>query len=148
MYDNLQVGDRVRVTMRWPESYIHATEPFRYNTYEGTVVKSNSQLDPPGTFNLLTGNPEYPVSIITLKHVINIEYMGSGIKIPVRANRTRYIVVQTTKGTEHRVGIHSTGHLSCDCMGYQYRKQCRHMTYAQSFLDRKYPGGWVKGVFK
>lgn len=143
----MNIGDRVRVVTKWKDDYLFAKEPFRLATYEGTVVKGNAIQDPPGTFNLLTGNPEHPVSIIDFKNVVECEVIGK-VKGAPRANRTKYILVRTVKGKEHKVAIHSTGHIACDCVGYEFRQTCSHSVDAQDYLTNKYGYRWTNEVFK
>jgi len=144
---DMNIGERVRVVTKMPESYLFAKEPFRLSTYEGTIVRGNERLDPPGTFNLLTGNPQYPVSIIAMKNVVEWEVIGK-VKGAPFANRSRYILVRTAKGTEHKVALFSSGHATCDCTGFGYRRNCSHVSDGLAYVKRRFGNDWVKGVFK
>ena len=143
----MNIGDRVRVVTKWPESYLFATEPFRLSTYEGTVIRGNPHLDPPGSFNLLTGNPEYPVSIIQMDRVVEWQVVGKVKGAPL-ANKTRYVIVRTAKGKEHRVSVHSSGHVACDCTAFSFRRKCSHSADARAYLVNKFGPQWVGKVFK
>lgn len=140
----MNIGDRIRVTVRHPESYIYATSPFRDTVYEGTVVRGNGW-EPKDTFNLLTGRPEYPVSVIAQKNVVACEVIGKTKGIP-SVNGTKYIIVKGSK-SDHRVAVFSSGLLECDCVGFSYRRKCKHRDMALAWLKEKHGDNWVRKVF-
>lgn len=146
----MNIGDRVRIVTKWPEENIFLSKisPWRFNTFEGTIVRGNPTLDPEGTFNLLTGNPEHPVSIIQHSRVERVERLGVVKGSSPRANRTRYVMLTTVKGKEHRIEVYSTKRIACDCVGFGYRKNCTHVGVVREFLVKKYGLDWTKEVFK
>lgn len=140
----MNIGERVRVTVRHPEAYIHASSPFRDTVYEGTVVRGNGW-EPKDTFNLLTGRPEYPVSVIAIKNVVATEVLGK-VRGSPSIYGTKYIIVRGEKG-DHRLSVHSSGLVECDCTGFGYRRKCKHQTMALQWLKGKFGEDWRLGVF-
>lgn len=140
----MNIGDRVRVTVRHPEQYLYATSPFRDTVYEGTVVRP-SGYEPKDTFNLLTGRPEYPISVIATKNVIATEVLGH-VKATPSVYGTKYVIVRSDKG-DRRVAVHSSGLVQCDCPGFEFRRKCKHQTMVLTWLAGKYGADWKGKVF-
>jgi hypothetical protein len=140
----MNIGERVRVTVRHPDDYIHATTPFRDAVYEGTIVRGTGW-EPKDTFNLLTGRPEYPVSVIALKNVVASEVLGK-VRGSPSIYGTKYIIVRGEKG-EHRLSVHSSGLVECDCVGYGFRRKCKHQVTALKWLAAKHGSDWRVKVF-
>jgi hypothetical protein len=140
----MNIGDRIRVTVRHADDYFRAASPFRDTVYEGTVVRGNGW-EPKETFNLLTGRPEYPVSVIAQKNVVACEVIGktSGV---LSVNGTKYIIVKGPK-SKHRVSVFSSGLLDCDCVGFGFRRKCKHQAAALEWLKTKHGDNWARKVF-
>lgn len=141
----MNIGDRVRVTTKHPNENLFAKERVRLNTYEGVVVRGD-KFDPAGTFCLLTGNKDHPVSVIAYTNLVSEEVVGH-VKGSPSANRARYITVRTVKGKEHKITVSSTGFVACDCVGFGYRNTCSHSTSAINYLMHNYGVNWTAKVF-
>ena len=117
-------GTTVTVTTEWhTRSYWCDVE---YYETTGKVIKSPSWLTPT-QFAVL--NPKHPsgFSVIDMNYVVDIrdadgrEYKFTadpGIKI---------WTVKGSKGNEYTVKLQN-GEYSCECIGFQYRKHCKHIT--------------------
>lgn len=143
--NNVHVGDKIRVQTKQNDDWYFAKERTRINTYEGTVVKSTN-LDPPDTFNLLTGNPNYPISTIALHNVVNVEVLGRSKFVP-SVPTTKKIIVETEKGTRHVLSLFTSGLIQCDCKGFQYRRKCSHLQTALQWLKETHGTRWVPAIF-
>ncbi len=141
----MQIGDTIRVQVRKKDDWYFAKTPYRIDTYEGTVVKQQPWA-PEDTFDLLTGNPQYPVSTIANKYVVSVEVIGRSKLMP-RSN-VKAIIVETDAGKRHRVELFNTGLAKCDCVGFGYRRKCSHQADALAWLITKYGTDWKRVVFK
>jgi len=140
----MNIGERVRVTVRHPEQYLYASSPFRDTVYEGTVVRGTGW-EPKDTFNLLTGRPEFPVSVIATKNVVATEILGR-VKAAPSIYGTKYVIVRSDKG-DHRVSVFSSGLVQCDCAGFGFRRKCKHQSMTLTWLAGKYGANWKDKVF-
>lgn len=140
----MQIGDTIRVQVRKKDDWYFAKSPTRIDTYEGTVVKQQPWA-PADTFDLLTGNPQFPVSTIATKYVVKVEVLGRGKLMPRR--NVKAIIVETVKGKRHRVELFNTGLLICDCTAFGFRRKCSHQKDALAWLINKYGTDWKRVVF-
>ena len=87
--------------------------------FEGVVVNPYRWLST-NEFCLQTGNKEFPVSVINLTNVVDLNILkGSTTNI-------RKFKVAGTKG-EYLVTL-SNEHFSCSCIGFKYHNKCKHIT--------------------
>ena len=133
----MNIGERVRVVSK-------ITGPGKI--FEGTIVQ-NDRWDPPNSFCLLTGNAEFPVSNFLWRNLLSIEKIAGGVKHKPLATRTRYVIVQGSKGHDHKLSLHSSGLVQCDCTGYGFRRHCSHHKLALNWLNKKYGKNWKEKVF-
>lgn len=145
MVNLMQVGDKVRVRVQAYDDWIFAKDKRPIHTYEGTVVKS-SRLDPPETFCLLTGNPNYPVSIIALKNLVGEPEILGRVKLAPSPNEKKVIVVSES-GNRHEVTLFNTGLVKCDCKGFQHHHKCSHQQDTLEWLKEKYGTNWNRNLF-
>lgn len=124
-----KIGSRIRVVTRHKEIFYWATKPYRDHIYEGDVVPSN-KWDRPGTFKLFTGNPDWPDSIIHLDNVHELEYIKGGPG-PVVNSDTKSWTVTGSRGDKYIVSQSGTN-WSCTCSGFQFRRNCKHVTEKQN----------------
>jgi len=88
-------------------------------TFTGVVVNPYRWLNA-DEFCLQTGNSDFPISVIHLKSVIDLEILkGSTTNI-------RKFKVSGSKG-EYFVTL-SDKHFSCTCIGFKYHNKCKHIT--------------------
>ena len=113
------VGSVVEVTTKYRNIYYYSKDEYEYKSYKGRIV-SNERWVSADSFTIETGNPNYPISVISLHNVSNVKII-KGYKVPVRKFKVKgshgeYIVTQNNK------------HFSCTCVGYKYHAKCKHIT--------------------
>ena len=118
-------GSRVRVTTKHRNIYYlnYQTKPFNHFTYEGIVLPSEKR-DHPFTFNM-TGDSQMTKRNISLDNVVNIEFLSGSASMSKMTSDIRAFKVKT----ENKVYtvIKNANKYTCDCLGFQYRKNCRHV---------------------
>lgn len=115
-------GSVVRVTTRYRNSYIHDDAEFKYNTYEGTVVP-NEKFDPPGSF-CITGDSRMAIRNISLEQITDLVVLtGSARKV---AAKSGVRVFRVKSGKNAYVVTMQAMRFQCNCIGFQYRRHCRH----------------------
>jgi hypothetical protein len=109
----------VSVTTKYRNISYYSKDEFSYLTKKGKVIKSLKWV-PADSFCIETGDPKFPISVIKMCHVTNIEIV-TGEFISVRKFK-----VKGRKG-EQIVSL-SGEHFSCDCIGFKYHSKCKHVT--------------------
>ena len=126
------VGSVVRVTTKYPESYIFAKEQFKYFTHEGTVIPSPWSTSTQ-TF-AMTGDGVAKTRIIDLAYVDKLEFIKGSGSATANSNRARiFKVTSKSKGKSYNV-VFNNGSIMCDCVGFQYRKNCRHSKGVKDYI--------------
>ena len=118
------IGSKIRVTVRHRNYSYYDSSEWRNNTFVGEVVQNDRWVDG-SSFCLRTDNPHYPVSIISIKNVVDISII-SGKMYNVRKFRV--------KGTNEYIVTLSGKHFSCECIGFKYHSKCRHITKVKDKL--------------
>jgi hypothetical protein len=109
----------VSVTTKYRNISYYSKDEFKYLTKKGKVIKSPKWVSA-DSFCIETGDPKFPVSVIKMTQVTNIELV-TGESISVRKFK-----VESKKGT-YNVSV-SGDHFSCDCIGFKYHSKCKHVT--------------------
>ena len=119
-------GSIIKVMYRTPDQLYHDLAERIDIEYIGTVLPVN-KWDLPDTFNLSTGNSEFPMRVISLHRVVNIEYVsGEGREITANDFETKEFQVVGSKGDMYTVT--RTGHkYTCTCVAFQWKKHCKHI---------------------
>lgn len=113
------VGSIVSVTTRYRNIYIFSDAKTMDINHIGEVVKNDKWI-PADNFSVQTGNKNHPVSIISVKNVVDIQYLSKKDKdISVRKFKV--------KGKSEHLVLFSNNHFSCDCIGFKYRMKCKHI---------------------
>lgn len=95
--------------------------------YQGEVLRSHRWLT--DREFCLTGNDRWPVRVINLGKVVRLEFRsGSGVEVDTKqrtwevtgSGGNRYLVTRDTAGWQ------------CDCKGFQFRRNCRHVAEISS----------------
>ena len=77
----------------------------------------------------LSGDDAWPVRVINLGNVVRMEFQsGSGTEVNTQAQTWE---VTGSAGNRYLVTRDSSG-WSCDCKGFQFRRNCRHVTEISS----------------
>jgi len=119
-----EIGSVVRVVTKFPNTYYYSDAEYEYKTFTGRIIRPESWMQG-DEFNIETGNPKYPKSIIRLKNVSEIQYLsGSARKIEESVTRIFKI---TSKSSKKQYTVTVDGMRGrCDCLGFQFRKNCKH----------------------
>jgi hypothetical protein len=141
MFAKPEVGARITVTTEYPEKRgIYASYVFRGPYFKIGVVVKSEKYDDFDSFRLLTENKAYPISVIPLDRVTALVYeSGEVAKIVVDkkpAYQTWQVKSDSRKGGFYTIVLEK-GHYSCDCMGFQYRKTCRHINRLKEEESKK-----------
>lgn len=122
------VGSQVTVTT------FHALKGYPPHTQRtfvksGTILK-NEKHDDVRSFRLHTGNPAYPVSLIAIENVVDIKFADG--KRAEKETRPVLTIKEWKVKSDSRKGGHyivtfENGHYNCNCLGFMYRKHCRHI---------------------
>ena len=120
------VGSKLTVTTYYEKAGFSPLVP-RYHKHTGVVVKSASY-DEPDSFRLATDNKYYPISVISLGYVVGLEYAdgSSGATEEKKIVEIEAWEVPSSKKGSYTV-TRSGKHYSCSCVGFQYRKSCKHV---------------------
>jgi hypothetical protein len=126
------IGSVVRVTTKHQDNYLHATEKFQYFTHEGTVVPSEKWVNNGFT---MTGDKNIKLRVVSLDIIEKIEYItGKGERVKAMGGIRVFKVKSKSKGSTYMVTFQN-GKFSCDCLGFQYRKTCRHSAAAKEHVS-------------
>jgi hypothetical protein len=123
------VGSNVTVTTDY-SSYMRgfASGVPRTRTYQGQVVKSASY-DDPLSFRMTTGDPSYPIRVVPLENVTKLEN-SDGTSVSKTETKKVEVTAWEVKSDSRKGGTYTVtregSHFSCTCLGFTYRKSCRH----------------------
>jgi hypothetical protein len=108
----------------------------REGSKSGVVVKSE-RFDDVDSFRLATGRQGFPISIISLDHVVDIVYSDG--TVAEKVDKTQISVAKwevkssSRKGGSYTVTL-ANGHYECGCAGFTFRKSCRHINEVKTKL--------------
>lgn len=102
--------------------YMHIPE---YNDYEGTIVSPKPSWLSDDQFMMDTGNDESILRVLDKDRIICGWLLGDGGELPPP---TMVSIPSKSTGKHYIVSLVDGGRsLSCNCMGYSYRKTCSHV---------------------
>lgn len=96
--------------------------------FKGKVVPNPKWLDN-DYVSVRTGNPEYPVSHIHKKFIVGFEFSEERSIVRI------FKVTSKSKGHTYNV-ISENGIVSCDCIGFQFRRVCKHSAKVKEYLAK------------
>lgn len=106
------VGSHVTVKFKVRDYTYWAESEYKEVEMTGTVVKTPAWVEYQAVA-LKTGNPEFPLSIIPVHTMVGYEEpVFQGVK---KAWTVGKYIVESVDGV-----------LSCSCVGFQYRRYCKH----------------------
>lgn len=123
------VGSTVTVTTDYT-SYMKgfATNVPRTRTYRGQVVASASY-DDPQSFRLTTGDRSFPIRVVPLENVTSL-VNADGTNVTQTEKKKVEVTAWEVKSDSRKGGTYTVtrqgDHFSCTCLGFTYRKSCRH----------------------
>lgn len=127
-----QVGSIITVTTRYKSNVIGRPE-FTETTYENVQVIKPFGWTKPNAFCIPAENePFIKVRTIPLSMISDlIIHEGEG-DVTLTGNGTEFVYVPGSKGKEYMVTVVDGFGVECECLGYTYRKQCKHLKIAST----------------
>ena len=103
-------------------NYVHIPE---YHEYEGTIVSPKPQWLKDDQFMMDTGTNESELRVMDKDRIICGWTVNGSSKLPDPVSVT---VPSKSNGKSYIVSLANGGRsLSCNCMGYSYRRTCSHV---------------------
>ena len=123
---NLEIGQFVELKTR-RYSYLYKSEGWVENTLKGQIVPNPKWLDD-DYISVLTDNPMHPISLVFKQNIVGLD-MAKG-----RSASRLFRVKSKKTGKQYQV-ISRNGSVTCDCIGFQYRKACKHSSAVKKFIQ-------------
>lgn len=139
MIDLPKVGSEITVVVKQQNYYMYDTsEPVKYYTYTGTVLK-NEPYQLPGTFRMTGDSDRIPVRVVEIDNVVKIG--PTEVKVQGIQKAPTSVIHKTIKSSNgidrYDVTIHPNGLGKCTCKGFTFRGTCRHMNQVLLTLNQK-----------
>lgn len=132
MFTTPRAGDVVTVTTRYSEGYIYADTDWRDTTYEDVTVIKGPEWKPSGSFCVhCKDEPYIRFRTISMRNVHHILINGEEGKT-VKETIFHTVEVDGSKGNKYNVTLENGVAVTCECIGFQFRKECRHLKAAES----------------
>ncbi len=116
----------VSVTVRRPQynrNHLYGFIIPEFATYRGDIVETPKWVEYDAVC-LTTGDSKWPFRIIPRDEIVTVDDQTVEHVAPVARNKTWQI--QGSKGSVYTV-TQDGSRYSCDCPGFQFRKNCRHI---------------------
>lgn len=124
-----QVGDIITVTTRYKDTVIGRKE-FLDTTYEKVCVAPSFAWTKPNAFCIpAEGEPYITKRTISLNAVIDL-IVHEGSAAQACTSGTKFVIVPGSKGKNYTVTVIDGFGTECECLGYTYRKTCKHLAIA------------------
>lgn len=141
-FEQPEIGKTLTVRTRsgWAgESAINVPKSY---TQTGKVM-SSEHWDEPASFRLYTGNEWHPISVIELSNILALQYEdGSAANTEQVAEIDhRMWEMPNTKKDGHYVVTVRGEIWNCECKGWGFRKNCRHVTAAKAEIEEERKNG-------
>lgn len=135
-FEKPEIGSKVRVTGK-PFYPPHIPVGFHNlpTVIEGEVIKSDPR-DDPLSFRLATGMPHFPISVVALHSVLDIQY-SDGTKVNTVEKAAVKDLVHTvtgSKGDEYVVTKRGNDY-SCTCKGFGFNRKCKHVNQVKQLVE-------------
>ena len=124
MYMNFSIGASVELTTKWKSNILGKDHDI--NTFKGKVVPNPKWLDN-DYVSVRTGNQLYPISHIHKKFIIGHTFSEN------RSTERIFQVKSKASGKIYTV-ISADGNVTCDCVGFQFRRMCKHTAKVKAML--------------
>ena len=121
---NFSIGADIELTTKWRSNLLG--QEFDIKSFKGKVVPNPKWLDK-DYVSLRTGNPEYPISYIHKKFIVGHTFSEE------RSAERIFQVKSKSSGKIYNV-ISVDGDVTCDCVGFQFRKMCKHSAKVKAVL--------------
>jgi hypothetical protein len=122
---NFGIGQKVSINTRTRSNLLNVE--WDDITFSGTVVSNPSWLDN-DYVTVHTGYPDYPVSYIHKSIIVG--HVFAETRSSMRVFKVK------SKGKSYDV-TSLNGKVSCNCVGFQFRSNCKHSGAIKEFLDKE-----------
>lgn len=122
------VGSAVSVKTKHKNIFIGRTEEYEVKTIKGKIVQTPHWAGP-NCIAIMTGNPDFPVSIIRKSNIVGSECAA------VSAGRA-FSVMSKSSGKTYTVTLNNN-QFQCDCIGFSFKRTCKHVRGVQKWIDSK-----------
>jgi hypothetical protein len=121
----MNVGDVVTVSVRDARNpAVYAAGVVReWNEYTGTIVPNLKGFGP-DVFCLSTGDAKFPVRVIEKARCK--AFLQSYLPAPAASSKKLFSVKGSKPGSSYTVTCDGS-HWSCTCVGFGFRKDCKHI---------------------
>lgn len=125
-------GEIVTVTTR-RLSYVLGNEGYKYNIYKNVKVLEPSTFAPPNSFRI-TGSNKFPERVLSMINIAKLQRGSSTYKRVFKTEPIKIIKIKVpgSKGNEYTVTLENNEPTHCTCLGFHYRKNCRHLQEAKN----------------
>jgi hypothetical protein len=128
------IGSKIQVTTKY-HWYGSTT------TKRGTVV-ANEDWQDEGSFSLRTDDKWMPISLINPEYVLDLRYLDGRAAKKVEVKEPPKVEIKTwqvksSDGKSFYTVSHNAHGWSCDCKGFMFRNECRHIKEIQAKLGIK-----------
>ena len=128
-----EIGKRLTVITEYNRKGFASNVP-TIHTKSGVVIKSE-HYDDPLTFRLATGDRNFPFCVVPLDFVKGLIY-EDGSQGEMQQQKVITVTAWEVKSDSRKGGSYTVtrdaNHFSCNCLGFQYRKSCRHVIKIKS----------------
>lgn len=117
------VGSEVRVVIQSPNYNIFTSKenPKQQTVIAGRVIRPLAHVAA-NNFCVATGNPQFPVSVISIKNCVEIKVLSGN------TNTIKTFEVRGSKGSVYTV-TKAGQHFSCTCPGFKFHGgKCKHIS--------------------
>lgn len=128
----LNYGQDVVVEIRIQNNLLPALYPNAKKTevIRGTLQKSASY-DGRDTIRVVsTGDRFGTVHVIPKKRIVTMNgrpFWYTPTPVKKFSGEKRTVTVKGSTGADHHITIYPDGHMTCDCVGFGYRRKCGHI---------------------
>jgi hypothetical protein len=125
---NFSVGADIEIQTKWKSNLLGVD--FDYNTFKGKVVPNPKWLDKDYvSIRAIEQNKwfDYPINYIHKKYIV-------GHSFSEERSKARIFQVKSKASDKVYTVISEGGDVICDCVGFQFRRKCKHSEKVKSVL--------------
>lgn len=130
-FDVPTVGSTITVSTYYKSHVIGRTEADDTTTYENVPVLPPQSWTPSGSFCIpAAGEPFIKFRTIAIDNVVDLVIHDGDTVVVDPEHGTKVVAVAGSNDKIYSVVVTDGVAQSCDCMGFQYRRNCRHLRIA------------------
>ena len=125
-----QVGDIITVKTYYKSNVIGRTVEDDTTTYEKVCVAPSFAWTKPNAFCIPAENEPYITKrTISLSAIVDL-VVHKGSDAEGCTSGTKFVIIPGSKGNSYTVTVIDGFGVECECLGYTYRRQCKHLKIA------------------